>query len=311
MAPRHEARIIGLDDAEAAAWRAWAEPVVARIGARHGVRVIVAAADAPDAVVQALEMQRPLWAPGSAQGYCGVSFGPYAGELFRRASGRSVAEYLRTEICQPLGADAHLGLPTSEEHRVSTLYTSGPGTFVKKILPRVLLSRGVEGRIYRSFLNRKSPTRRAFANPAELGLKGVKNFGTRRVRALSLPWASATASARGLATVYSALAAPNPLKPLVSQSAIAEVSRRQSWGFDKVLRKPMGFSQGFIKDELHLYSPVAETFGHPGAGGALGFADPVNGLAFGYVMNRMDWRVRSPRVVALCRALYECEPLCT
>jgi len=40
-------------------------------------------------------------------------------------------------------------------------------------------------------------------------------------------------------------------------------------------------------------------------GGALGWCDPVEGLTFGYVMNLMDWRVRSPRCVALCHALYE------
>jgi hypothetical protein len=38
----------------------------------------------------------------------------------------------------------------------------------------------------------------------------------------------------------------------------------------------------------------------------LGWCDPVHGLTFGYVMNRLDWRVRSPRAVALCRALYDC-----
>jgi hypothetical protein len=44
-------------------------------------------------------------------------------------------------------------------------------------------------------------------------------------------------------------------------------------------------------------------------GGALGWCDPVREIALGYVMNRMDWRVRSPRAVALCHALYACEPV--
>ncbi|MEZ4315952.1 MAG: serine hydrolase domain-containing protein [Myxococcota bacterium] len=258
----------------------------------------------PDAVVQAMEMQRPFWQPGSAQGYCAVSFGPYAGEVFRRASGRTLSEYLRTEITGPLGADTHLGLAESEEHRVATLYPNGAGTFVKSILPRAAFSRKVEGRMYRQFLKNGSPTRRAFANPPELGLRGVQNFNTRRIRALALPWASATSTARGLATVYSALAAPNPLAPLVSAASIDAVRQRQSWGWDKVLQKPMGFSQGYVKDELHLYSPTPDTFGHPGAGGALGFADPDHGVAFGYVMNKMDFRLRSPRAMELAQAVY-------
>ena len=55
-----------------------------------------------------------------------------------------------------------------------------------------------------------------------------------------------------------------------------------------------------------IFSPASETFGHPGMGGALGFADPTRELAFGYVLNRMDYRLRSPRSLALCHALYRC-----
>jgi len=94
------------------------------------------------------------------------------------------------------------------------------------------------------------------------------------------------------------------------EATIAPVYPRQGWAErDRVIQKPMGWAQGFLKEERHLFSPNPESFGHAGMGGALGWADPIDGLAFGYVMNKMDWRVRSPRCVALCRALYECEPV--
>ena len=73
-----------------------------------------------------------------------------------------------------------------------------------------------------------------------------------------------------------------------------------------MILKPLGFSQGFIKEEGHLFSRNASAFGHPGAGGILGWCDPDAGLAIGYVMNRMDHRIRSPRAIALCRAIYDC-----
>lgn len=253
----------------------------------------------PDAVVQALEAQEPLWKPGTAQGYNAVSFGLFAGELFRRLTGDDVGVFLQREIAGPLGADVHLGLPGTEEHRVSTLYTSGKRTFLRHILPRVLASRQVEGRVYRNFLRGDSATKRAFANPAELGLRGVKNFGTQRVRAMSLPWASGTASALGLATLYKGIG-----NGLVSPATLEGPKRRQSWAWDRVLCKPMGFSQGFVKDELHLFSPNPHTFGHPGAGGPLGYHDPDANLSFGYVMNRMDFRIRSPRAMELSKAVY-------
>ncbi len=260
----------------------------------------------PSMVVEALEQQRPLWKPGTAQGYHALSWGLYVAELFRRASGQRVGNYLQEHLAGPLSAEVWLGLPSAEEGRVAALHTNGPKTLLTRILPRVVASREVEGRLYRSFLKRNSATRKAFSNPAELGLRGVDNYGTRRIRKMDLPFASGVASARGLATLYNAFATPHPLKPLVSKGMIEAVSDRQSWGWDRVLRKPMGFSQGFVKDELHLFSPVPETFGHPGAGGPLGYADPVNGIAFGYIMNRMDFRLRSPRALALSRAVYDC-----
>jgi CubicO group peptidase (beta-lactamase class C family) len=93
-------------------------------------------------------------------------------------------------------------------------------------------------------------------------------------------------------------------------ATLSPVHERQSWSErDLVLQKPIGWSQGFLKEETHLFSPHRESFGHAGMGGALGWCDPVSETTFGYVMNRLDWRVRSPRAIALCRALYDCEPL--
>lgn len=52
--------------------------------------------------------------------------------------------------------------------------------------------------------------------------------------------------------------------------------------------------------------PGQATFGHFGAGGSLGFADPESGLAFGYVMNQMGPRWQNPRNKALIDAIYCC-----
>ena len=92
---------------------------------------------------------------------------------------------------------------------------------------------------------------------------------------------------------------------LARPESLTPVHARQSWvERDEVLRKPLGFSQGFIKEETHLFCPNTTMFGHPGAGGSLGMADPTAGVALGYVMNKMGPYVRSPRALALCHALY-------
>jgi CubicO group peptidase (beta-lactamase class C family) len=83
---------------------------------------------------------------------------------------------------------------------------------------------------------------------------------------------------------------------------------RQGWSdCDAVLGKPLGWAQGFLKEDDGVFSPNRTSFGHPGMGGALGWCDPSNQLAFAYTMNRCDWRIRSPRALALCQALYQCQ----
>jgi len=259
-------------------------------------------------VVPALEAQRPLWEPDTAQGYHGVSFGPYAAELFRRVAGKTLGTFLREEVAGPLGADVHLGLPASEEPRVARVIPSSTWTRLTRALPAGLLGYGVEGRILRAAVRPKTLTARAFANPKALGATGLSNFNTARVHRMELPWANGIVSARGLARVYAALAHGGSLDGvrLVSPEIVSEVMRRQSWGMDRVLRKTMGFSLGFVKEEPHLFSPYREAFGHPGMGGSLGLADPPRHLAIGYVCNHMSWKLRSPRALALAHAIYRC-----
>lgn len=94
----------------------------------------------------------------------------------------------------------------------------------------------------------------------------------------------------------------------MSEETLAPLYERQGWSeHDEVLQKPVGWSHGFLKEEPQLFSPTIESFGHAGMGGALGWCDPVKKLTFGYAQNLMDWRIRSPRAVALCNALYASE----
>ncbi|MCB9545598.1 MAG: beta-lactamase family protein [Myxococcales bacterium] len=262
----------------------------------------------PERVVEICERQAPAWEPGTKQGYHGVTFGPYAAELFRRASGgQTIGQFFAEHVAGPLGADVYIGLPEEHDARVAT--TLGPTLADKllRVVPKLFLHRGIEGRVFRQAVQRSSCTRRAFAHPADLGAAGLANYNTYRVRRLELPWCNGVGTARGLARVYQALVAGGTLDgvTLARPESLTPVHARQSWvERDEVLRKPLGFSQGFIKEETHLFCPNTTMFGHPGAGGSLGMADPTAGVALGYVMNKMGPYVRSPRALALCHALY-------
>jgi CubicO group peptidase (beta-lactamase class C family) len=263
--------------------------------------------DRPDLVHDALVAQVPLWAPDTDQGYAACSFGLYTAELFRRITGRTLGEFLATEIAGPLGMETALGRPSSLPEAPAVLVPTDLRTLVRHQLPSATLRRNPEGRLFRRVLaGTRSFAGRAFLNPT-LGRTRFEALNDPEVQAIELPWMNAITTARGLARLYAALAGDGALDGvrLVREGTLRPLRQRQSWTErDRVLCKPLGFAQGFVKDEVHLFSPNPASFGHPGAGGALGWADPDAGLAIGYVMNRMDWRIRSPRALALCHAAY-------
>ncbi len=260
----------------------------------------------PDYVAKLAAEQRPYWQPDTDQGYHGVTFGIYAGELFHRIAGERLGSFLARELAVPLSADVHLGLAAEHEERVSPIHSIGARTLLTRVLPTLLVGKGMTGRVYRQVLLGRDSAK-AFEKPKELGPRGIHNFNSRRVHAMELPWANAVANARGLARVYAALAGGGTLDGVrvVSKSAIEALRPRQSWSErDRVLRKGQGWSQGFIKEINGIFAPTSAGFGHPGAGGALGWCDPDRGLAIGYVPNLMSHHIRSPRARALAAAVY-------
>jgi len=262
----------------------------------------------PDKVAHILAQQKPYWEPDSDQGYHGVTYGLYAQELFKRIAGETLGVFLAREVTDPLGADFYLGLPAEHASRVATNHPATTAERVFKIVPKMLFHRGTDGRVYRQVVL-GGDAAKAFANPKELSPLGIKNFNEPRIQAMELPWANGIGNARGLCKIYSALANWGEIDGvrLVRKHSIAPITERQSWSeMDRVLRKPVGWSQGFLKEDTGLFSPNAESFGHAGAGGALGWADPKAQIAIGYTTNKMDHRVRSKRALALCRSVYFC-----
>ncbi|MBT3217569.1 MAG: beta-lactamase family protein, partial [Proteobacteria bacterium] len=259
--------------------------------------------DDPQKVRQALENQRPGRAE---QAYGATAWGAFVGELFHQATGTTVGQFLAQEVAKPLGAEVYIGLPRELEERVARLQVVGSNEFLE-ILPTVALRRNTDGRVFRRLLfGKKSLTRRAIAYPY-MGPQRTARMNDPRLRRAELPWASGVASAEGLARVYAALANGGTLDgvQLMKASTIKPLYERQSWSNrDGVMQKPIGFAQGFQKEQLHLLSPNIETFGHYGAGGSFGFADPKANLSVAYLMNRMDWRIRSERGLAICQAVY-------
>jgi len=263
-------------------------------------------------LVKAMEQQQPAWEPEKGQGYHAITFGMYARELFERVAGESMGTFLRREIFEPLGSDVNLGTPESEDGFMATLYPPAtPSRVLNMVSTAALLPSSTEAHVFKQFLTRGSTMRQAFLNPHLPG-SDMTAYNKPPMRRSELAWASSTGSAQGVARAYLPFSLGGKFdgKRFLKATTLEPAYKRQGWSdHDLVLQKPLGWSNGFLKEERHLFSPNPESFGHAGMGGALGWADPVDQISFGYAMNKMDWHVRSPRAVALCHALYECDAI--
>ncbi|CAF4575914.1 unnamed protein product [Rotaria socialis] len=74
-------------------------------------------------MIDLLQQERPVWLPGSAQGYHAFTYGWLAGELVRRVDPqkRTIGEFIREEITNRIQTEFYIGLPQEFEQRVSPL----------------------------------------------------------------------------------------------------------------------------------------------------------------------------------------------
>jgi len=228
-------------------------------------------------MTSALAAEEPWWEPGSKHGYHALTFGYLVGEVVRRISGQSLGTYFRKEIAEPLGLDFHIGLSEQNDARVA------------EMLPMPLPEPGEDNLIAKAFSDPQSMTFKAFANPPDLMVPATVN--SRQWRAAEMPAANGHSDARSLARIYGALAQGGEIDgvDVLSLDEIERARVEQSCGDDAVLLGlPSRFGLGFMLDlPEHKIVPQGDMFGHPGAGGSIGFADSEAGVGFGYVMNKM------------------------
>jgi CubicO group peptidase (beta-lactamase class C family) len=248
------------------------------------------------AMAAALAAQAPWWEPGTAHGYHTNTYGFLLGEVLRRVTGRTVGQLLRDEVAGPLGADLHIGLPASEDHRVAEFHWPFPPPAAGAPTG---VGAGGDADDHRLMIHN------TYFNPPSFSGAGVVN--TRAWRAAEIPSTNIHASARGVARVYAALAAGGTIDGVrvVDRDALAAATVEQVHGPDVVLGRVNRFGLGFqLTQPERPLGPSPRAFGHFGAGGSLGFCDPDGGVAFGYVMNEMGDRWLSPRNRALIDAVY-------
>jgi CubicO group peptidase (beta-lactamase class C family) len=233
-----------------------------------------------DAMCAAIAAHAPLWAPGTAVCYHAWTFGWIIGELVRRVDGRSLAQFAREELCQPLEIEGfYLGIPDSVEARVAPLAeareaSAQPDPAAPGAPPDDLFSRVMPPQVTSAAVVNRPDVRRA-----------------------SIPGGGGIMSARAIARHYAMLAGDGELSGvrLLSPERCAMIrtlqvnqpdamfGERTRWGLGYALGgdPQQGGDLGLGRGE--------SAFGHGGNGGSLGFADPVRRLSFGLTKNRMSW----------------------
>ena len=242
-------------------------------------------------MTDALARQKPFWEPGNRHGYHGLTFGWLVGEVVRRISGKSLGTFFRDEVALPLGLDFHIGVDPKHDARIATMYT---------VVVSMETAQQVE---QRQREDEKRMSSELLAARGNISIQGAHNSeGWRRSE---IPAANGHSDARSLARVYGALACGGSLDgvAVLSPESIARATTEQAAGPDAMLSHPTRFAQGFWLSMDGNMGPNPRTFGHPGAGGSLGFADPDRRIGFGYVMNQMKVGINAESTT--CRRLID------
>ena len=237
----------------------------------------------------AIAIQEPWWAPGTANGYHALTYGHLVGEVVRRLTGCTLGQFLRDEVSGPLDADFHIGLPASDDGRCGEMV--GPTA-----VERAAAGDGVP--------RPGSLRARVLGNPT----LRPEVANTPAWRRAEIPAANGHGNARSVARVLAALACGGTLGGvrLLGSDTIARAIEPQAYDRDLVLGFKVKWGLGFMLRARELpLGPNPRTFGHGGWGGSLGFADLDARVSWAYVMNKMaTGTAGDTRGFALMTALY-------
>lgn len=213
-----------------------------------------------------LAAQAPYWTPGSAPGYHAMTQGYLVGEVIRRVAGETVGTVFRKEIAGPLGADFHIGLPSTEDHRVADL-TPPPASGT--------LGQGTADPL--------------IANMASNPPINPLDTRTRAWRAAEIPAAGGTGNARSVALVHTILANGGYAggRQIMSEAGCRKALELQIEGNDKILGIPVRYGLGFGLPGGVANFPNPNTIFWGGYGGSLAVIDMDQHATYAYAMNKM------------------------
>ncbi|MFE9848555.1 serine hydrolase domain-containing protein [Streptomyces sp. NPDC005576] len=235
-----------------------------------------------------LAAQAPWWKPGSASGYHVQTQGQLVGELVRRVSGRTLTEFVDTEIATPSRADVQIGAREADWPRIAELVAPAP-------LSGMPAGLDPDGIFVRTLLG--SPARDEHVDTpewrrAELG--AVNGHGNARGMARALSMISRRGEVNGVR--------------VLSEETVEKVFDVQADGVDLFLGVPVRWGVGFALADTRTmpHMPTGRICFWVGRGGSLVMMDLDRRLTFSYTMNRLgDGLLGSERTHSYIRHVYE------
>jgi CubicO group peptidase (beta-lactamase class C family) len=246
-----------------------------------------------DLLAARLAAQAPHWRPGQAHGYHALTIGTIMDELVRRVTGAPIAEFFRKELGDPRGIDFYIRTTADVEPRVRPVLTASPTDEQLAASAPPWSDDSISGMAF----NRAAQPRR----PEQL--PNIPAF-----RASGQAAAAGVGSARGLARLYAmCISEVDGLPRLLTDATIAQVGQVQTVGEDLVLRVPTRYAIVFQKPDDRLWYGSHQAFGHDGAGGSLGVADPWHGIAYAWIPRRIPFPAGADaRGLGLAKAVRDC-----
>lgn len=254
-------------------------------------------------IVDALAAAEPLWDPGTAHGYHALTYGWLVGEIVRLVDGRTIGDFVAEELAAPLGLDLWIGLPDEQHDRVSDLLMMQPGDLAMDPSALTPDIQAILADLAAAYLDPSSVTNRALSLNGAFGPSGV-SWNDPDVWRSEIPAANGITNARSLAKLYASTVSEVDGVRLLDDETVKRATEERSNGPDRTLIVPTRFGAGFFLSSS--FSPLMgrSSFGHAGAGGSLGLADPERKVGFAYVMNKMSANLSDdPRTVGLINAL--------
>jgi CubicO group peptidase (beta-lactamase class C family) len=235
-----------------------------------------------DFMCDLMAKHEPFWKPGTRNGYHGISCSWTVAPMVHKSTGKRMGQFFRDEVAKPLDIDFWIGTPEEIEPRIAPVIPTMPD-------PAAPMSRLVAA----AMADRESPPALFIFNG------GGFNPNSREGHAAEIGAGNGISNGRGLAGLYAPLANGGSLNGvnLVGSETLTRMSQISvATHEDATLMIPTRFSLGYMKsmdnrklENMESCSAImsAAAFGHVGAGGSIGFADPECKMSFGYSMNKM------------------------